>query len=617
MAGSSWYPMVLLLLLALAVPLLLSRVRRWRIPVVVGELFAGMIFGRTGFGIIPETRILAFLSLFGLSYLMFLSGLELDLGLFLGAGKVGKRRAWVALSIYLGVLLLSLGATQLLSALGMHTQPIVGFIIGSTALTVTVPVLKERGVLQTAFGQSVLATAVLLDFLSMLLVTVDIGIRSGTAPRLMLGLALFALAAVLLRFAPSLRRLWQRAESEAAQVGVRGAFALIVLFLALSQLIGIQAVLGSFLAGVIAAAIAGQESDQLRTTLDGIGYGFFIPVFFILVGAGLNMRLFLAQPSSMLLALALFVLASAASLLPGLLLRFVMPWRAATSGAFLLTTRLTVTIAGATVAEQAHAISQGTMTAIVLMSIATSLVWPAIAQRFMPHAAAKRHGVIVRGGSAWSALAAAHLRERGERVVWLGEPAEAPPGVEGAKVEVNLERSLRMAGAEQAAALLALGEDPAENAALCRIAHTAFAVPRVVALAPPEESESLAQEGIGCFAPDRAPVLVLEAMARAPLVLEMLSGGVAGAQVASLHVHSPQTAGRTLAQLALPRELLIIGLERAGQRIVPRGATRLELGDDLTALGPQELIERLARQIGDEQMAAKSDAGTARTPDLA
>ncbi len=608
MSSRDWYPLVLVLLLALVVPLGLSRLRRWRIPVVIGEIFAGVLFGQTGINLIPQGGILSFLSLFGLSYLMFLSGLEFDLGLFRAEGTASRRRGYVVLSLYLGVLLLSLAATAWLQRLGMPTQPIVGFIIGSTALTVTVPVLKERGVLQSAFGQSVLAAAVLLDFLSMLLVTADIALRSGTAPRLLLGLALFALTAVLLRFAPRLRSVWRRTESEVAQVGVRGSFALIVLFLALSQTIGVQAVLGSFLAGVIVAAIAGHESEDLRGTLDGIGYGFFIPIFFILVGAGLNLRVFVQHPSTLLLALLLFVLASAASLLPGLLLRILMPWRAAASGALLLATRLTVTIAGATVAAQAHVISQNTMASIVLMSIATSLVWPALAQRIMPAGAGSRRGIIVRGGSPWSSLAAAHLNERGEQVVWLGDAGEAPPGLPCVDLSKDPAHALRSAGAEHATALLALGEDPAENIALCRSATTSFGVPRVVALAPPEAGAELAQEGIGSFAPDRAPVLVLEAMARAPLVLEMFSGGVAGAQVMSLHVRSDAAVGRTLAQLGLPPEVLIIGLERDGQRIVPHGATRLQLGDDLTALGPRDRLGRLASVVGDAASAGPAEA---------
>ncbi len=602
MSSHEWYPLVLVLLLAVAVPLGLSRVRRLQIPMVVGELLAGMIFGRTGFGIIPSNSLLDFFSLFGLSYLMFLSGLELDLGVFAGGRQRG--RMGLAAGVYLGVLALSVAGALYLEHLGfVHNGLLVGFIVGSTALTVVVPVLKEHGLVETAYGQAILTTAILLDFLSMLLVTVQVSLSVGAAWRLLLGVGIFLVAAVLLRLAPSLRRLWRRTESQVAQVGVRGAFGLIVLFLALSQLIGIDAVLGSFLAGVIAAAIAGRESEEVRRTLDGIGYGFFVPIFFIEVGAGLNLRGFLSNPHGISLALLLLLVASVASILPGLLLRFIMPWRSALSGALLLSTRLTVTIAGATVALDAHLIDSGTMIAIVLMSIVSSLLWPSLAQRLMPQPPRERSGIMVQGGSTWSALVAAHLRERGEDVRWLGDPAQAPAGVHVLRVPegADVEQRLAAAHADSAAALLALSEDPTENAQMCRVAQQRFGLPRVVAIAEAADMEALRADGIGCFLPEAAPLVVLEAMARAPLVLEMLSGGVGGAELRTLRVASAGVDGRALRDLELPREVLLIGLEREGQRLLPRGDTRLARGDRLTALGTRADLTRLAGLLGSHE----------------
>ena len=594
-AVSDWSPLVLVLFLALAVPLGLSRLRRLQIPVVVGELVVGMIFGRTGLGVIDSNGLLSFFSLFGLSYLMFLSGMELDLGVLLQSRE--RRRSFTALLVYVAVLACSVAGSLYLERMGLvHSGLLVGFIIGSTALTVVVPVLKERGLLQTSFGQAVLTTAILLDFLSMLLVTVQISVRAGAAWHLLLGVGIFLLAAVLLRLAPRLRALWRRTESQVAQVGVRGAFALIVLFLGLSQLIGIEAVLGSFLAGVIGGAIFGGDAGEVRRTLDGIGYGFFIPIFFIQVGSTLDLRSFLGNPQGLSLAFWLLVVASLATLLPTLLLRLVMPWRSALSAALLLSTRLTVTIAGATVAFESHAIESSTMVAIVLMSIVSTLLWPALAQRLMPRPPGERSGVIILGGSRWSALAAAHLSARGEQVYWLGEATTAPAGVHVAASGGLLQAELRAAHGETAAALLALSADPARNVEACRTAQ-ALGLSRTVALAGSDREEELRGEGIGCFLPEAAPLVVLEAMARAPLVLEMLSDGVGGAALRALRVESGAVDGRTLRELDLPREILLIGLERDGQRLLPRGDTRLARGDRLTALGTREELDRLERRL--------------------
>lgn len=596
--GHQWTPLVLVILLGVTVPIGLSRLHRLRIPVVVGEIVAGMLFGRTGFGLIHTNGLLEFFSLFGLSYLMFLSGLELDLSL-IGIGDHTPRHGrvrFVSVALYLLVLAASVAGAFWLQSLGLIRHAgVTGFIIGSTALTVVVPVLKERGQIQTPFGQAVLAAAVLLDFLSMLLVTVAVGLRSGAAPRLLLGLGLFLLAALLLRSAPRLRRLWQRAESQAAQVGVRGAFALIVLFLALSQLIGIAAVLGSFLAGIIAAAIAGRESEDLRRTLDGIGYGFLIPVFFIVVGAGVNLHGFLSTNGNLLLVAALFAVSTVATVVPGVLLRLLMPWRSAFAGSLLLATRLTVTIAGATVAAAAHAITGNTLTAIVLMSIISALVLPALAQRLMPLPEGERSRIIIRGGSRWASLVAAQLHGQGEEVVWLGRPEEDRPSDGDLPREVlgpDLLAGLRAAGAERASVLLALGPDTEENADLCRRAQQ-FGIARAVALVQPAEAAALRSEGIGAFVPETAPLLVLQAMARAPLLFELLQGDAQEAQLRSYPVLSGQIAGRPLHALRLPAEVLLVSLERGGQRILPRGSTTLEIGDRLTALGAPPQLGQL------------------------
>jgi Trk K+ transport system NAD-binding subunit len=255
-----------------------------------------------------------------------------------------------------------------------------------------------------------------------------------------------------------------------------------------------------------------------------------------------------------------------------------------------------VTIAGATVALAAHAITSATMIAIVLMSIVSSLLWPALAQRLMPRPPRQRAGVIVQGGSTWAALAAAHLRERGEEVLWLGDPVEAPAGVRVLREvgQAGVEALLRDANAGAAAALLALSTDTARNAELCRVGQQRFGLTRTVAMAGTEDIERLRAEGIGCFLPESAPLVVLEAMARAPLVLEMLSGGVGGAELQLLRVESPAIEGLAIRDLDLPREVLLIGLERDGQRLLPRGDTHIHRGDSLTALGTPAELERLA-----------------------
>ena len=295
------FPALSLLLitgLAAFVPLLLSRLPRLHLPIVVGEILAGIIVGHSGLNLIESGPALDFLAEFGFAYLMFLSGLEMEFSLLRPQPNAQRRRSLLANPLGLGLATLTvtmiagLLVSQGLAQLGLIRSPLMmALIFSTTSLGIVVPVLKEHGLTGTRYGQTLLVSALVADFITLLLITVVAAASSRGLtlhPLLVLFLlAAFAATAWLSQRAaglPGLHRVLEELSHATAQIRVRGALALMVAFIALADWLGTEVILGSFLAGAIIALLAERKGSSLHLKLDAIGFGFFIPIFFIMVG---------------------------------------------------------------------------------------------------------------------------------------------------------------------------------------------------------------------------------------------------------------------------------------------------------------------------------------------
>ena len=169
----SFGPLLIVVTLAFVVPLLLSTLRgRFAIPIVVGEIVAGIIVGRSGFAwVLPDNSALILLKELGFVFLMFLSGMEIDVR---AIRRTDRRRSseWNPLS----VALLNFAATLAvagafawgLASIGVASNPwLMCLILSTTAIGVVVPILKETGLSQSLFGQTILLATVVADFVTM------------------------------------------------------------------------------------------------------------------------------------------------------------------------------------------------------------------------------------------------------------------------------------------------------------------------------------------------------------------------------------------------------------------------------------------------------------------
>lgn len=597
--------------LALVVPILTSRVRRITLPIVVGEIIAGIIVGRSGLNLIEASPTLDFLAEFGFTYLMFLSGLEVNFELLIPGSRrqiLDPRRPLpMAILIFLGTLILTLSASVVLRNMGFVSSPLLmGLMLSTTSLGVVVPVLKERKLIGSDFGQVMLVAASVADFATLLLLTLVIAIRStGLTLDLLLIpvlLVVFILAVRLVQRygrALFLQRILREVSSATSQIRIRGAFALMVAWVVLAEALGVEVILGAFLAGAVAGLVADADDDAAQEKLDAIGYGFFIPIFFIMVGVEFNLGALLESPRAMLLVPFLVVIAYLAKLLPSLLLRLKYSWRETAAGGMLLSSRLSLIIAAASIALSLGLINDAVNAAVILLAVISVTLSPLAFNRLHPQSDdSRRSGVIIAGQDQLVEYLAERLIPSGETIRILCPDPSRQAAFERLQVEVvsscgDMSSTLEAAGASSARALFDLTSNIEETMEICRLAREHFNIPLVISrVSEVELIPQLQARGVKVVQPALATAMALEGALRYPSVFDVLvRQGTEDIDVTEVRLANHHFAGLQLRQVRLPGDALILSLQRAGSVIVPHGETRLELDDVLGLIGSPAALE--------------------------
>lgn len=614
----SFLSLLLITGLAAFVPLLASRLRKLRLPIVVGEILAGMIVGKSGLDLIEPSPALEFLTIFGFTYLMFISGLEVDFGVILTGSnnKPGNQRLSNPIALGVAVfgftIVIAFLAAEGMVLLDLVQEPfIIALILSTTSLGIVVPVLKERGLMSTPYGQSLLMTALVADFGTLVLITIDVVILSrGLTFEVLLVLLLlviFAMAVQAGKLAakiPGLPRLFEELSHATAQIKVRGAVALMVAFIVLSEWLGTEVILGAFLAGAVISLLSRRDGSQLHLKMDAIGFGFFIPIFFIMVGVQFDLPALLDSPQGLLLVPLLLVIAYIIKFAAALLYRLNFSWRETWAAGGLMSARLSLIIAAAAIALDLSIIDEAFNASIILVAIVTCTVSPLIFNRiFPPEEEAQRQGVILVGLGEMSILLAERLRQLGERVVVVGVDRGRRRSnrrqdlalIEG---DPTTPEVLAKAGAASTTALVATSSEDAVNLAVCRLAGEQFGVPNLIAqVSDPAIADQMIDLGVRVIQPQMAIILALEGALHFPAAFDMLADHADGVEVREIAMHNPRFNGRRLRHIRLPGDALVLGLRRDGEILVPHGDTKLRQGDLLMLVGHQDSLQQALIQL--------------------
>jgi Kef-type K+ transport system membrane component KefB len=373
---------------AVLVPVVLALVPRLPLPGAVVEVIAGIVIGPSVLGWVHLDLPTAVLSDLGLGMLLFLAGLEID---------VERLRGQLGRLAVLGFCLSAVIALVIAHALafaGLASQPLfVAIVLMSTSAGLLLPLLKDAGEEASRFGQLVMTAAAFAEVAPVLLLSLFFSATSSTGEGRVVSLVIFLVLLALLgvglgrvRQLDALERMLNRLEDRSAQLRVRASLTLALGCGVLAFNFGFASILGAFAAGLLVRMIdlsGHAPHPQFRVKLEGIGFGFLIPIFFIATGVTFNLKALvsnggaLAQIPIFLLALLL------ARGLPALLYtRFVGRRRAMIAGLMQATT-VTFVIVATQIGLAARQISSTTSASLLAAGLLSAAIFPGLSVRLL------------------------------------------------------------------------------------------------------------------------------------------------------------------------------------------------------------------------------------------
>ena len=291
--------LVLIALAAVLAPVLSELTGAIAVPEIVIQIGLGILMGPYVLGIAHVTNVVTGLSDLGLTFLIFLAGYELDLQKIKGRPLELAAAGWaISLAIGAGV------AFALVSSGLARDTVVVGLALTTTALGTLVPMLRDAHVMDTRFGAYISAIGTVGEFGPIVAVALLLTNKDPLLTSLLLvAFITLAVATVLLAARaqpPRLVHMLSRHLESSAQLPVRVALLFIVLLVLLAETLGLDVLLGAFAAGIVVRLFsAGGEIAAVRGKLEAIGFGFLIPVFFVVSGIQFDAHVFVRDPSEL------------------------------------------------------------------------------------------------------------------------------------------------------------------------------------------------------------------------------------------------------------------------------------------------------------------------------
>ena len=352
---------------------------RLRVPAIVLEILFGVVVGPLAGLIQPGEPLLGFLAEFGLFLLMFLAGFEID---FTRLERQGPTQIITGLVLFASFVGAAYAGSGFLDHDSIDQRLFVTFLLSAAALGLVVPALRDTRRTGSRLGQMLLITSVFAEVASIVGIAVlSIVAQVGIGPDL---LSIPVLLSVMLLVLIVLRRAaWWHPErferlfraDDPAEMGTRASLALLFVFVGLSALLDIEAILGAFLAGAVFTFVF-RDRGGLEEQLNGFSYGFFIPVFFINVGIEFPLDE-LADRRVLGQALTLIGVAFVIKVVPSLLLVFRrFSAREALASGLLLAGQLSVIIALADLGLDLGLLTSGLRAGAVMLVAVSAVVSP-------------------------------------------------------------------------------------------------------------------------------------------------------------------------------------------------------------------------------------------------
>src|SRR5215210_7079176 len=372
--------LLIVMAVAFSAPLLLGLLPPVQLPSVVLEIVAGIVIGPSVLGFAEVDQTVEVVALLGLAFVLFLAGLEIEFDKLRGP-LLRLSGLSFALSFAIAVLV-----SLALKVGGLVDTPLlVAIILCATSLGVLVPVLKDAGEISSTFGQLIIAAASIADFGAIILLSIFFSGEGGVGSTLLLIGALAVLAAVVFgvvreaEHSMRVRADLLRLQDTTAQIRVRAALVLFVGFAALAETLGLEVILGTFIAGAIVSLVDRDEvmtHPDFRRKLEAVGFGFFIPAFFVTSGVRFDLGALASSGSNVLMVPVFLVALLAARGLPALVYRRALDARHTAVAGLLQATSLPFIVAATAIGQQLHLIDAAESAALIGAGLLSVLLFP-------------------------------------------------------------------------------------------------------------------------------------------------------------------------------------------------------------------------------------------------
>lgn len=602
--------MLIIMLAALIIPIAMARFKVSSVPTAVAEIVAGILLGKSAFNIVQETSSLTLLSSLGVIILMFLSGMEINFDLFKKAPGQKKRDPKSPVSIavlsFTAVIITAFILGVILYFMGLFSDILLATILFSTiALGVVIATLKEKEILGRPMGQTILLTAVLGEVIPMLALTFYASIYGHNAGRLWLIVLLFLAAIILLRRFRQPYVWFNNVSKATTQLDIRLAFFLIFTLVTVAESVGAENILGAFLAGMVMKLLEPSEATQEKLT--SIGYGFFIPIFFIMTGVRLDLKSLFANKTALALIPILVACFIIAKLPTTLIYRRRFNARNSFAGGFLTVTTITLVLPSLQVAKNLHAITSTQSDAFILAAVIVCVLAPIVfnsTYKLNKEDLVKERVVIV-GANTLTVPVAQQLSHNWYIVRMLTDNQDNyktfNSEVNDLKYIEEIDEQALDAGKYFDTDVMVLGfRNDNKNYQMAVLAKK-HGVKRVIAsVQNPKVStdhiDELNRLGVEIFNSFVVQNSVLRSLIESPSVFEMLMSAHSG--LFEVTIHNQRYVGIELRSLPFIDQITVSRIYRKHKPISPSGDTVLEYGDHILYTGPYEIVNEVRQRLG-------------------
>jgi Kef-type K+ transport system membrane component KefB len=622
-AHFNYLPIFIIAAIAWATPLLLSMLRLKKVPTVLVEIILGFVAARYFFGDLTAetTHILEFLAQLGLIFLMFLSGLEIDVDKIIASfprkkitiSKFISNPLLVGLVYFLMAIILAYASAFGISYLvDIPNVWYFALIMVATSLGIVMPILKERGDINSRYGQMIIIAASLSDFFGIVLFTITAFlIKNGFHYELLYIFGIFILFYLFyvigqkVRHFPVIKKLVFQLSHAAAQIQVRGSIVLILVFVVVAQYIGGEVVyLGAFLSGLFLSTLLHKERSAILLKLDGMGFGFFIPFFFIMVGVQFDpdgLREF--DQSLIWFLMALLISLFALNVLPAILWRRIFGLRKSLAGGFLMASRLSLVIVASAIGLELGVITPGINAGFILLAVATCFLSPYLFNLIAPDASLEGNKTILVGGNKIAVLLAKRLKMHGKKAVIIEKDKDKADEISAKGIycihgngkDPKVFNDVSLVSADYVVVETGSSRD---NYTICKMLKNELQHDNIIT----RSFTSVIEEKMKMLevtTVDLTGVLAttIESLILRPTTYHALLESFENFNVQEIVILNKEIDGMQLKEVPFHKDVILMMVKRDNSYYIPHGETYFKLGDVLHVFGTDSALENTREKM--------------------